>query len=235
MKVMRPSSERFRRAEGDAVADHGLHLQLFAGRDEIFLTVERSQIARAVGAVDRILGVRQGALVEVGGEDFDGPILETALGFFEQQHAERVRLLARGTTRTPDAQPAQGEFGFSLQNFGNNDLAQGIQLGLTAKEASLANRDLVQQSDQLGLAHGLDSETLEILAQAWRLEFLHAPPAAIEQQAQLVIGMEDAGDLIYEVADAHQIRVGWPVRSQGRLHGSGCHAETSRIELVEGG
>ena len=66
-------------AEGDAAANRRLNLQLFCGRGEIFLAVIRSQIASAVGAVNRVLGVRQGAFVEIGGEDLDGPILETAV------------------------------------------------------------------------------------------------------------------------------------------------------------
>ena len=62
-------------------------------------------------------------------------------------------------------------------------------------------------------------------------ELFHAAAAAIEQQAQLVVGMEDAGDLINQVADAHQFRVGWPVQSEGGLHCGGGHAETFRIAL----
>ena len=62
--------------------------------------------------------------------------------------------------------PPERELGFRLQDFGNDDLAQRVQLRLIAKETGFANGDFVEQGDQLGLPHGLDGEALEIFAQA---------------------------------------------------------------------
>ena len=94
-------------AEGDVRADRGLDLELFSGGSEIFLAVKRSQMASAVAAIDRVLGMSQRMLIEVGSEDLDGPVLEAALRFFQQQHAEGVGFFSGGTAGAPDAQAAE--------------------------------------------------------------------------------------------------------------------------------
>ena len=66
-------------AEGYSAANRWLDLQLLLGGSEVFLAVIRSQIAGAITAVDCIPGVRQGTFIQVGGEDLDGPVLETAV------------------------------------------------------------------------------------------------------------------------------------------------------------
>src|SRR6266567_3708655 len=92
MNVMRASSERFSRlkviqlrTEGwtCSCSAAGVDLQLLRRRGEIFLAVIWSQITGAIRAIDCILGVRQRALVEIGGENFNGPVFETTVSFFE--------------------------------------------------------------------------------------------------------------------------------------------------------
>ena len=79
------------------------------------------------------------------------------------------------------------------------------------------------------LARGFDGEVLTILAQGWRLQFFHAAAATVEEQAELVVGMEDAGGLIDEVTNSNQFRVGRPVHDNvGRLRRGADHAEAFR-------
>ena len=68
-----------------------------------------------------------------------------------------------------------------------------------------------------------------------RLQLFHAPTTAVEQQAQFVIGMEDAGYLVNQVTDAHQFGIGRPVGSAGKLQRCRCHAEAFRIAIAEAG
>src|SRR5579863_1659256 len=129
--------------KSDALTNELLHLQLICGRSEIFLAVVRRQVPRAVSAIDGIFRVRQRAFVEISGEDFDSPVFELALRLFEQQHAERIRFFPSRASRAPYAEPAQRQLRLRLENFGEDDVAQGIELRLVSEEAGLPNRDFV--------------------------------------------------------------------------------------------
>ena len=115
-------------AEFDVLANLGLDLHTFPGGREIFLAIVSRQIASAVAAIDGSVGVSQGALVNVGGEDFKGPAFEAALHLLEQQHAEGVRFFAGGASRAPDAHAMNRKFCLGLNNLGDNDISQGVQL-----------------------------------------------------------------------------------------------------------
>src|SRR5207302_6029799 len=66
-------------AEAHVPLHHRLHSQLLALGREIFLPVIGAQIAGAVAPVQTVLGVRQGALVQVGSQNLKCPISQAAL------------------------------------------------------------------------------------------------------------------------------------------------------------
>ena len=129
---------------------------------------------------------------------------------------------------------AQGKLGSGCEDFGQHDLAQGIELRLIAEEAGFANGDFIQQTHHLGLANGLDGEAFVVFAQSAESQLLHAPAAAVFQKAQLVVGMEDAGNLIDEIPNPDQIRVGRPVWRVGKRRGA-VETWMSSLQASDGG
>ena len=61
-------------AEGDTVANLRLDLKKLARRSKKFVAMFCSQVAGAIGAVDRLLRVGQRPLIQVGGKDLNGPV-----------------------------------------------------------------------------------------------------------------------------------------------------------------
>src|SRR5579872_3139413 len=158
-------------------------------------------MTRGGAAIDGVLGMGEGILVKVGGEDLDSPILEPAVALLQQQHAEGVGFFAGRTAGTPDAQLAERNFGLRVEYLRNHDLAQRIKFRLIAEETGFANRDFVQQRGKFDLASGLDGETFKVVAKSTRFDLFHPPIATVGEQTKFVIWVEDAGYLIDQVAD----------------------------------
>src|SRR5580693_1492717 len=89
--------------EVDAAAHFVVDAEFFVfGGREIFALVEIAGVAQGVAAVDAVPGGFDGAVVEIGGLDFEGPAFEEFFALFEQEHREGVGFLAGGTAGTPD-------------------------------------------------------------------------------------------------------------------------------------
>src|SRR5215469_963269 len=118
----------------------------------------------------------------------------------------------------------QRELAFCLEDLGQHNFAQGLELRLVPEEASLANGDLVEQAHEFGLADGLDGEAIVVIAKGRDADFFHAPLAAILQEPELVIRLKNARDLVDEIANFYQVSVGRSVkrhRRGGAQSGSG--------------
>ena len=68
------------------------------------------------------------------------------------ENRERVRFLARGTSRAPDAERPIAAFLFALQDFFENDFLEEIELRANAKKARLIDREIFKQRRELLLA-----------------------------------------------------------------------------------
>src|SRR4051812_45407565 len=102
-----------------------------------------AQVAGAMGAVKRTLRMGQRVFVQVSRQDFDGPVFEALLGFFEQKHAQAVGFFSGRAAGAPDPQTAEWELGLGRDDFRNNDVAQSVQLRLVAEKTSFSNGDFI--------------------------------------------------------------------------------------------
>jgi len=195
------------------LAHRRVYLQFVAGWYEMLLLIMQRNVTSAVSPISRIAGSRQGMLVQVGGENFHVPA-SRPLQLFLYDHAQCVGLFACGA---PSAQHSQAPYRkrfFRSHDFGQDDLAQGIELRRTAEEAGFSDRDFVEQCDQFRLPRGSQSEMFEIFAETGGLYLFHPAGAAVEQKAQLSVGMKNASYLIDEIPDTNEFRVGRTIDRQ---------------------
>jgi len=174
----------------------------------------------------------EGSFVQIGRQNFERPSLEQSAAFFQSEHGERVGLLASGAAGAPNAQPADHGTGARGQNARPHDRLQRIELGLGAKEAGFANGDFIQELDHLIVAGTRVVQLAQILAQGLDLQFLQAPRAAIFQQAQSVVGLENSGCLVDQVTNLVEMWI-WGSGGSNR-DGAGSHALAPSARVASG-
>jgi hypothetical protein len=197
-------------AEADVRTSRSIHPELITLRKKILAPVGGSEISRTVAAVNCRFGIGKRTLVEIGGENFDGPVFEPAVDLVQQQHPESVGFFPGRAASTPDANAALPKSGLEPKNVRYHDVAQSIELRLIAKKAGFPDRDLVEQSDQFCLPNRPDREALKILPQDLHLEFLHTAPATVLQEEKFIVWMKNPSRPVNQVADAHQVGFGPP-------------------------
>src|SRR5450759_2289791 len=124
-------------------SDFRVDLQFVALGGKIFLPEVRIEVASAVGPVDTLLAVGERPLIEIGGKNVEVPPLEPACRFFQQDHAEGVRLFSGRAACTPDAKILHRNLRPRLKNMRYDDVANCVQLGKVSKEAGFADGDLI--------------------------------------------------------------------------------------------
>src|SRR6266851_5074606 len=109
--------------EADVGASQRIYLELVALRNKVSLPVSRREVAHTVVAVDAGFGMRERALIDIRGKNFNGPVFERTGRLLQLQHTQGVRFFSRGAARAPDAESAQWKFGFNLKNVWQHDSA----------------------------------------------------------------------------------------------------------------
>src|SRR5580704_6707147 len=141
--------------EIDSGFDFGIDEQALRSRGEIFLLEVRSEISSAVIAIDTLFGMSDGAFIQVGRKNFEGPSIEFPTHFFQQDHAQRVRFFAGGAPRAPYPQMAQRHFVSSCDDASQNNVAESVQLGLVPEKAGFADGAFIQKADEFRLSNRL--------------------------------------------------------------------------------
>ena len=72
---------------------------------------------------------------------------------------------------------------------GHTGLAR-IQLRLVTEETGFSDGDFIKELDHLFASGGGMGESIQILAESFHLQLLHAAATAIFEQAQLVVGLK---------------------------------------------
>src|SRR6185312_11847016 len=108
--------------------DFSSNVQFAVARQKIFLLERFRNIARTVSPVMAKLGMGERAFIQVGGQDFERPILQMSFLFFQQGHAEGVGLLAGGASSAPYPKMARRRFRASGGDFRQNNVAYGVEL-----------------------------------------------------------------------------------------------------------
>jgi hypothetical protein len=142
-------------------------------------------VAQGVVAEDARLRGLDRTVIEVGSEDFNSPALQKAFGFLHHVHGQGVGFIARGTSGAPDARPFRELLGFFGDDFGKNDLAYGVELGLAAEDAGFSDGDFVEKLTHLAIPGGLSVEQFPVLTGIAQTKPLDAPPAGPRQQIEL--------------------------------------------------
>ncbi len=162
------------------------------------------QVSCAVLSVNPRARMADGALIQIAGHDLGHPSLQPARGFLKQNHGESERLFSGGAAGAPYANPVLPNPGFCLDDRGQYDFADHLQLRQVAEKVSFSNRDFVQQADHFRLSHGVDREAVVILAQSRNTERLHAPTAPVFQKLQFVVGLKNSRGVVDQVANLNQ-------------------------------
>jgi hypothetical protein len=111
-----------------------------------------SQTAFVVGSVNSDC---DGALIQIGGENFKILAAKSCLALFKQHNRERVGLFTGGASCAPDAQAA-----FRFGRRGSQDpwkdtVANTVQLRLIAKKTGFTDCNFVQEAGQFSVADGM--------------------------------------------------------------------------------
>ena len=107
----------------DAAFQRVVHLELVFNGLKIFLPVIRSEVARAVITIKSLVAMNQRTLVEIGRKNLESPALHQPGGFFEQEHAQRIRLLSSRTACAPDFELTNRQDALCFDNFRQHHLA----------------------------------------------------------------------------------------------------------------
>src|ERR1039458_9331187 len=169
---------------------------------------------QVVGTAQGILSVNSGAcrfqriIVQIGGENLEGPTGKQLVFFFEQKHGQRVGLFSGRAAGAPEANPFKAERTFGLQDLGKNHVAQRIQLGGVTEHVGFADGDFIQQQAQLRVAISARSEVFQVLRRAGHAECDHPAPAAPDQKIKLLLGMIDSRDPVNHIAEKLYLLIG---------------------------
>ena len=171
------------RREDHHLADLLADQQAVAVRAEEALHALRPQRRRAARRVAAAPGVVDRLLVEVGGEDLQGPGRRGGGGpdHLAEGHGQGVGLLAGGAARHPGAQRAAG--GLAREQRRQDVGAQLIPHLLVAEEARHPDQQLAEQQLDLG---GVGAQQLHVRRPPGEVEEGGAPLDAAQQRGLLV-------------------------------------------------
>src|SRR5579862_1505536 len=116
---------------------------------------------------------------------------------------------------------AQGKLAFGFQYRWQHDMSQRVQLRLVSKEAGLTNCDLVEQAHKFGLSNRFYRKAVVVFAKSADSQFLQASLAAVLQEMQFVVGLENTCNLIDEISNFDQTWIGWACGFRNLRHGAG--------------
>src|SRR5581483_2350189 len=179
--------EQVQAAEGDAGPDRLTDTQFLAHGLKVFLAVVTVDVAQAVLAVLTLPRGFECVLIDVGANDFEGPAFEQPRLLLQQQHGQGVRLLAGRTSRAPHAQMVHGRAASRLNDLGQYDVAESVELGLIAKETGLPHGNFIEQLDEFRAPGGGGNQRVQVIARRLQPEVANAEERRVGLRLQATL------------------------------------------------
>jgi hypothetical protein len=179
-------------------------VERFAVAPEILIEQPAFDVAHRTCRVDATPRLFERLRVEIGPDDLDRPVGTRAKHpHVVECERDGISLLTARAAGAPDAKPLGRRRGALRHQRRNDVFAQEIELGSISEEASLGDRDEIQQVTQLGFddARYFTAKPVVILVFALQAELLHPRRHRGRQRCALTVIETEAAALLNQIAN----------------------------------